>query len=120
MNQSQSKGAALVLPGFLFSSRPYTPLVSLLRQEGYAAEVVPMSNQDWLPVLFLGGSFEFYLQRLDTVLQQMYEQHGPVALIGHSAGGWIARLLLGEVPYQGRHPQLPLFQSNKRFFQQTA
>lgn len=28
-------------------------------------------------------------------------RHGRVALVGHSAGGWLARILLGEEPYQG-------------------
>ncbi len=28
-------------------------------------------------------------------------RHGRVALVGHSAGGWVARLLLGTEPYQG-------------------
>ena len=28
-------------------------------------------------------------------------RHGRVALVGHSAGGWLARILLGGEPYQG-------------------
>ena len=50
-----------------------------------------------------GGSFEWYLGRADKLLAELFERNGPVAVIGHSAGGWLARLLLGDVPYQGAH-----------------
>lgn len=90
----------LVLPGFLFSSNQYKQLVGDLRAKGFAAEVVQTSLVDWAPVL-AGRSFEWYLARLDALLQRLYNQHGRVALLGHSAGGWIARILLGTEAYQG-------------------
>ncbi len=71
------------------------PLVS-------AAEVVQLQLRDWLPTTFRGESFRFYVERLDTALQQLYEEHGPVAIVGHSAGGWVPRILLGDQPYEGR------------------
>lgn len=95
-----SASAVLVCPGFLFSSQQYAELVSDLRAEGFTAEVVQTSLLDWAPVL-AGHSFEWYLARLDALLQRLHAQHGRVALVGHSAGGWIARILLGTEPYQG-------------------
>lgn len=97
----QHPGAALVLPGFLFSSRQYTDLLAELRGLGYDAEVVPMAFSDWLPVL-AGGSFSWYLDRADAALAALAARSGGrVALVGHSAGGWLARLLMGGEPYQG-------------------
>ena len=122
-------GAVLVLPGFLNSSQHYSGLLDVLHSSGYAAgwtrcsspsivvgsprrlrlaeprrspftaDVVPMSVWDWLPVIS-GGSFEWYLDAADTALAGL-AKHGRVALVGHSAGGWLARLLMGSEPYQG-------------------
>lgn len=36
-----------------------------------------------------------------SVYLSSFRRHGRVALVGHSAGGWVARLLLGREPYQG-------------------
>ena len=66
-----------------------------------SAEVVPLQLRDWLPTTFRGESFRFYVERLDTALQRLYEEHGPVCLVGHSAGGWVPRILLGDQPYEG-------------------
>lgn len=54
----------------------------------------------WFPVL-TGSDFEFYLRRMDTALTSLYKSHGRVALCAHSASGWVSRILLGDVPYQG-------------------
>ncbi|KAL4530042.1 hypothetical protein Ndes2437B_g08431 [Nannochloris sp. 'desiccata'] len=98
---NKSQGAVLVLPGFLFGSKPYLGLVNSLQQRGHAAAVVPVSSREWWPIL-LGSDHQWYLRRIDNELKELYNKHGSVALVGHSAGGWIARILLGEdVPYQG-------------------
>jgi len=98
---NKSQGAVLVLPGFLFGSKPYSGLVNSLQQRGYAAAVVPVRSREWWPIL-LGSDHQWYLRRIDNALKELYNKHGSVALVGHSAGGWIARILLGEeVPYQG-------------------
>ena len=98
--QRTQKGAVLILPGFLFGSSQYQGLATSLRQRGYIAEIVPITAREWSPLLF-GGDFQWYLRRIDTSLTSLYEQHGQVALVGHSAGGWVPRILLGDVPYQG-------------------
>lgn len=44
------------------------------------------------------------LRQLDRTVKQILQQNNAsqVNLIGHSAGGWISRIYLGEVPYLGR------------------
>lgn len=66
------------------------------------AEVVPLAVRDWLPTVFQGESFAFYLDALDAALSRLHASSKlPVSLVGHSAGGWLARILLGSQPYQG-------------------
>lgn len=40
------------------------------------AEVVPTAVSDWFPVLY-GASFEWYLKRMDELLQRMHARCGP-------------------------------------------
>jgi len=64
--------------------------------------IVKFSLRDWVKVIF-GGDLKVYLDRLEEVVTDLYETHGgdyPVRLVGHSAGGWIGRLFLGNVSYQ--------------------
>jgi pimeloyl-ACP methyl ester carboxylesterase len=62
--------------------------------------VVPLESRDWWPIL-RGGSFESYLGRAAALVDRLHVAQGPLALVGHSAGGWVARILLGGEPYQG-------------------
>jgi triacylglycerol esterase/lipase EstA (alpha/beta hydrolase family) len=41
------------------------------------------------------------LRQLDRTVKQMLQQYNvsQINLIGHSAGGWISRIYLGEIPY---------------------
>ena len=66
--------------------------------------MVPLAVRDWLPTVLQGESFAFYLNALDAALSRLHAGQGgrPVSLVGHSAGGWLARILLGSQPYQGR------------------
>jgi triacylglycerol esterase/lipase EstA (alpha/beta hydrolase family) len=96
----------LICPGFLTSSSLYEEMAQHLRDLGHKrVDIVPMRQWDWYSSLN-GGDFEFYLDRLDRSLQRLAaapEARGrPVTLVAHSAGGWIARLLLGEAKYNGR------------------
>ncbi|RMZ53244.1 hypothetical protein APUTEX25_005233 [Auxenochlorella protothecoides] len=74
-------------------------MAAYLRQRGFHAEILPMRFLDWVGPLRAQG-FSFYLDRLATQVHAMHAVHGRVALVGHSAGGWIARIALGSVPYQ--------------------
>ena len=89
----------------LCNRRPPPPLHAPLSLKPVCAsqsslDIVPISTADWAGVLG-GGDFQFFLRRLEASLRAMQAAHGSVALLGHSAGGWVARILLGDVPYQG-------------------
>lgn len=62
-----------------------------------------MGYADWFQII-RGDDFSTYLNRAYDTVVELFEEcdHEKVRIIGHSAGGWVARLLLGDVPYQGR------------------
>lgn len=73
----------------------------MLALEHPAAEILPATTWDWAPTLS-GGSFLWYLQRLAAAVHDLHSRHdSQVCLVGVSAGGWLARLALGGVPYNG-------------------
>ncbi len=90
----------VILPGYLESSPAYYPLAQALTQQGSPTTVVPVRFRDWLPTL--GGRSMVPILRLlhRTVTEVLNEQKvDRLNLIGHSAGGWIARIYLGAIPY---------------------
>jgi len=109
----------VILPGYLAGARPYRPLEAVLAQQGYPAATVLLARRNWLPTLG-GRSMVPILRQLHGTVQQVLQQHqaSQVNLIGHSAGGWIARIYLGHAPYDihgdvsgnaavwGAHPQV--------------
>jgi len=90
----------VILPGYLASAMPYREMAQSLNSLGYSATVVPLRRRDWLPTLG-GRSMRPILQQLDQTVQQVMQQTGSdaVNLVGHSAGGWICRIYLGDMPY---------------------
>ena len=97
----------VILPGYLAGAIDYQPLAQLLTDRGWPTTVVPLVWRDWLPTLG-GRSMLPILGRLDQTVQQTRQQYqvDKINLIGHSAGGWIARIYLGEQPYDV-HGTLP-------------
>ncbi|RMH67918.1 MAG: lipase [Cyanobacteria bacterium J003] len=93
----------VVLPGYLAAAPDYYPLRDDLRQLGFVVEVVPLRTRSWLPTLG-GRSVAPILRALDTTIQSVLNETGApsVYLIGHSAGGWISRIYLGDQPYDGK------------------
>lgn len=92
----------IVIPGYFASAQPYGPLIQMLRDRGRVAEVVPLRLGDWVPTVG-GRSVSGIIDRLDATVQAVRSRHNAdqVDLIGHSAGGWIARIYLGDrTPYQ--------------------
>ena len=96
----------------------------------HTIDVVPMALSDWLKIALLGNDFRDYLDRAaNLILNQTNERNErnewnerndqrdqnetgvpnapkdqSTIIVGHSAGGWVARLLLGadDVSYNGR------------------
>lgn len=90
----------ILLPGFFAGAAPYRALESSLNQDGVPTTVVPLKRRDWFPTVG-GRSVTPILQKLDQTVQSVRQQYGnsPVNIVGHSAGGWIARIYLGDSPY---------------------
>lgn len=90
----------VILPGYFASALEYQSLEQSLQASGFPAVTVPLAQRDWFPTLG-GRSMVPILRKIDQTVKQQLEQHNTskINLIGHSAGGWIARLYLGEIPY---------------------
>ncbi|NJR60585.1 MAG: lipase [Cyanobacteria bacterium CRU_2_1] len=90
----------VILPGYLAGASPYAEMEKGLRELGFPAATVPLRRRDWLPTLG-GRSVVPILQSLDRAVKQVMQETGSdrINLVGHSAGGWIARIYLGEIPY---------------------
>ncbi|PSB03091.1 esterase/lipase family protein [Merismopedia glauca] len=90
----------VILPGYLESAIAYLTLEKFLQQQGFPTVTVPLRRRDWLPTVG-GRSMIPILRQLDRVVKEMLAKYGTsqINLIGHSAGGWISRIYLGEKPY---------------------
>ncbi|MBD2663126.1 hypothetical protein B6N60_00676 [Richelia sinica FACHB-800] len=93
----------VILPGYLESALAYQPLVESLQGLGFPAVTVPLRRRDWL-TLVGGRSVAPIIQKLDHTVKQILQESkvSQINLIGHSAGGWISRIYLGEKLYVGR------------------
>ena len=90
----------VILPGYFASAKDYKYLELSLNQQGIPTSTVPLSKRDWIPTLG-GRSVVPILRKIDFTVKKMLGKYNvsQVNLIGHSAGGWIARIYLGEKPY---------------------
>jgi triacylglycerol esterase/lipase EstA (alpha/beta hydrolase family) len=90
----------VILPGYLESADVYLPLQQALTELGTPTTTVPLRKRDWLPTLG-GRSMIPILRELDRTVNEALTNHNTnqINLIGHSAGGWISRIYLGEIPY---------------------
>ncbi|HEY9846694.1 MAG TPA: alpha/beta fold hydrolase [Candidatus Caenarcaniphilales bacterium] len=93
----------IILPGYLAGAGEYRALEQTLQELGVSATTVPLQRRDWLATLG-GRPVTPILNQLDQTVKQVLQQHqtSQVNLIGHSAGGWISRIYLGEKPYDRR------------------
>lgn len=99
----------LLLGGFLTAPPFYRPLVRRLRARGAAS--VTVANV-WTPDWLLAGFFGLgpILRRADHALQRATaaaaasraSRGAPLLVVGHSAGGMVARLLTSDTPIGGR------------------
>ncbi|XP_058086092.1 uncharacterized protein LOC131233410 isoform X2 [Magnolia sinica] len=103
---------AVILPGLGNNSSDYVKMAESLKKEyGVPVLVAKVSRLDWLrnaaglldanywkgtlrprPVL------DWYLERVDAAISEakLLTQGGSLSLIGHSAGGWLARVYMEE------------------------
>ena len=90
----------ILIPGFLAGAREYRMLKADLIAAGIPTATVPLSKASWLPTIG-GRSVVPILQQIHRTVCEMQRHHNAerVNLVGHSAGGWIARLYLGDKPY---------------------
>lgn len=97
----------VILPGYLESAIAYRELEQSLQQL-VPTVTVPLRRRDWLVTLG-GRSVIPIIHQLDSTVKQVLQQYNTskVNLIGHSAGGWIARIYLGDKPYLGRAQVVP-------------
>ncbi len=100
MKFSKAALPTVILPGYLAGARPYQEMEAALQSLGIPAYTVPLKRRNWFPTLG-GRSMLPILQQLDQTIKQVLAETGSdrVNLVGHSAGGWISRIYLGEVPY---------------------
>lgn len=90
----------VILPGFFAGAIEYRALEQALQKLGFPTAIVPLRPRDWFPTVG-GRSMIPILRQLDQTVKQLRQDYSvsQVNLIGHSAGGWIARIYLGEQPY---------------------
>ena len=104
----------VILPGFFESAEAYYGLEKSLQNLGFPTVTVPLQRRDWIAALG-GRPVTPILQQLDCTVKRTLQQLGAsqVNLIGHSAGGWISRIYLGEVAY-GSNPNLLTWQAHPK------
>lgn len=90
----------VILPGYFATATDYLRLQTYLNEQGFPTAIVPLEKRDWLPT-FGGRSMVPILRRINATVEKILQQYSAskINLIGHSAGGWIARIYLGEIPY---------------------
>ncbi len=90
----------VILPGYLAGAKPYQEMEQTLKAAGIPTVTVPLLRRDWFPSVG-GRSMAGILTALDRTVSQVMQKYDTpkVNIIGHSAGGWITRIYLGEKPY---------------------
>ena len=103
---------AVIVPGYLADASAYGEAARALeraldaRSVGRAGrarvDVVPLTTRDWWPTL-AGGDFSRVARKIDAAVRKSWEEAdgNRVVLVGHSAGGWLGRLYLGDERYAG-------------------
>ncbi|KAL6981544.1 hypothetical protein U1Q18_023171 [Sarracenia purpurea var. burkii] len=102
---------AVILPGLANNTSDYKKLEHILNGYGVPTVVAKVSRIDWLrnaaglvdPNYWRGTLsprpvLDWYLKRVDEAVNEAKElaRGGSMSLIGHSAGGWLARVYMEE------------------------
>lgn len=87
-----ARGApVLLIPGFMSTAAGMSVMAGWLRRRGHGVTQAPI-GMNW-------NCAEASIERLEGVLEQMSEEAGgPVAIVGHSRGGHMARVLAVRNP----------------------
>lgn len=90
----------VIVPGYFATAEEYQDLEMFLNREGLPTVTVPLSKKDWWPTLG-GRSMIPILRKLERTVKEALQKYevSQINLIGHSAGGWISRIYMGEKPY---------------------
>ncbi|MGF1461235.1 MAG: esterase/lipase family protein [Leptolyngbyaceae cyanobacterium] len=90
----------IIIPGYLAGAAPYRFLAADLNARGVWTKTVPLTQSSWLPTVG-GRSVQPIVMAIAQAVEQAIAATGSdrVNLVGHSAGGWIARIFLGDVAY---------------------
>jgi triacylglycerol esterase/lipase EstA (alpha/beta hydrolase family) len=90
----------VILPGYLAGATEYRDLESTLQNLGIPTTIAPVRWQDWIPTIG-GRSVTPILRILDATVKQVLQKYNvsQINLVGHSAGGWLSRIYMGEKPY---------------------
>lgn len=90
----------VILPGYLAGATAYGDMAQQLQDLGFPVAVVPLLRRTWVPTIG-GRSMVPILTLLDQTARRLMAETGSdrINLVGHSAGGWISRIYLGEIPY---------------------
>jgi hypothetical protein len=99
------KKPVLIVPGFLSGFQKYEETRRLLESSTLGLgpiAIAPVTVADWVPTL-LGGDFRGILDAIDRAADELTSRSKgeKIAIVGHSAGGWLARTWLGRSPYSG-------------------
>jgi pimeloyl-ACP methyl ester carboxylesterase len=94
----------LILGGFLITPEAYWPMATAIAaQTGQPVQVVPTTRLEWLRTGGRPGWRRLLDRSHDLLLALAAESPvGRVNLVGHSSGGVMLRLLLGDHPFAGR------------------
>ncbi len=108
-NPADLRPTVLVLGGFITSAPWYRPFAAALEARG-AAEVIvaPIWTPDWIlaaihglgPIMTRAG--RTLLRASAASAMSSASRGAPPLVVGHSAGGILARLLTSPVPFDGR------------------
>jgi pimeloyl-ACP methyl ester carboxylesterase len=96
----------IIIPGYLAAASDYAAMEQQLNLQGIPTTTVPLRRGDWLATLG-GRSVQPILTLLDQAIQAAMQAYkvDSVNLVAHSAGGWIARIYLGALPYDVHGPR---------------
>ncbi len=90
----------VIVPGFFARAKEYYDLEKSLNQLNIPTVTVPLRKRDWLSTVG-GRSVVPIIKEIDRTVAGVLNKFNTaeVNLIGHSAGGWISRIYLGDIPY---------------------